>query len=114
MFKKIKEVKTKISAKAISIAAAAAGFVLAAPACAYADGAIANAGKQARDGIIEEAQAFLPYLISIVFVIVGIMLIALGQRGKESAKQQAPQVIIGIACVMFAVSIGSLLVGWFK
>lgn len=112
MFKKIKEVKTKISAKAISIAAA--GFVLAAPACAYADGAIANAGKQARDGIIKEAQAFLPYLISIVFVIVGIMLIALGQRGKESAKQQAPQVIIGIACVMFAVSIGSLLVGWFK
>lgn len=114
MFKKLKEIKTKLSLKIIGAAATAAAFVTASPVCAYADGAIANAGKQARDGIVEEAQAFLPYLISIVFVIVGIMLIALGQRGKESAKQQAPQVIIGIACVMFAVSIGSLLVGWFK
>jgi hypothetical protein len=112
MFKKIKEVKTKISAKAISIAAA--GFVLAAPACAYADGAIANAGKKASEGILSEAKSFLPYLLSIVLVIIGIMLISLGQRGKEGAKQQAPQVIIGIACVMFAGSVATLLIGWFK
>lgn len=113
MFKKIKEVKTKISAKAISIAAAGTGFVLSSPLSAYA-GAISEAGKKAEDGILKEAKAFLPSLIAIVLVIVGIMLIALGQRGKEGAKQQAPQVIIGIACVMFAASIATLITGWFK
>ncbi len=114
MLKKIKEVKEKLMLKMTAAMATVTGFVLATPALAYADGAIANAGKQASEGIIGEAKAFLPYLLSIVLVIVGIMLIALGQRGKEGAKQQAPQVIIGIACIMFAGSIATLLVGWFK
>ena len=113
MFKKIKEVKTKISAKAISIAAAGTGFVLSSPLSAYA-GAISEAGKKASEGILSEAKSFLPYLLAIVLVIIGIMLISLGQRGKEGAKQQAPQVIIGIACVMFAGSVATLLIGWFK
>ena len=63
---------------------------------------------------MDESKSFLPYLLSIGLVIVGVMLIALGQRGKEGAKQQAPQVIIGIACIMFAGSVATLLVGWFK
>lgn len=114
MLKKIKKLKEKSALKITAAMATVTGFVLAMPAFAYADGAIANAGKQASEGIVKEAKAFLPYLLSIVLVIVGIMLIALGQRGKEGAKQQAPQVIIGIACIMFAGSIATLLVGWFK
>lgn len=114
MFKKLKEIKEKMSLKMMTAMAAGTGFVLAAPASAYADGAIANAGKKASEGILSEAKSFLPYLLSIVLVIIGIMLISLGQRGKEGAKQQAPQVIIGIACIMFAGSVATLLVGWFK
>ena len=113
MFKKLKEIKENMSLKMMTAMAAGTGFVLSSPLSAYA-GAISDAGKKASEGIMDEAKSFLPYLLSIVLVIVGVMLIALGQRGKEGAKQQAPQVIIGIACIMFAGSVATLLVGWFK
>ncbi len=113
MLKKLKEMKEKMSLKMMTAMAAGTGFVLSSPLSAYA-GAISDAGKKAEEGILKEAKSFLPSLIAIVLVVVGIMLIALGQRGKEGAKQQAPQVIIGIACVMFAASIATLITGWFK
>lgn len=77
-------------------------------------GALTEAAKQGADGISDEAKSMLPYLLVIVFVIAGLALILTGRRGKESVKELAPQVIVGVCFIVFGASIAAWVFGLFK
>lgn len=77
-------------------------------------GALTEAAKQGAEGLSKEAVSALPYLLLIVLLVAGISLIVLGRRGKESVKELAPQVIIGIALVVFASPIALWMIGLFN
>lgn len=77
-------------------------------------GALTNAAKKGAEGISNETVNMLPYLILIVLLVAGVSLILLGRRGKESVKELAPQVVIGIALIIFATPIAAWMIGLFS
>lgn len=76
-------------------------------------GALTEAAKQGSEGIKNEVISVLPYLLLVVLLVAGVSLIVLGRRGKESVKELAPQVIIGIALILFASPIALWMIGLF-
>lgn len=77
-------------------------------------GALTDAAKQGAEGLTSEFKNLLPWLIAIVVSVGGLVLIATGRRGKEGVKELAPQIVIGIAMIIFAIPIALWLFGIFK
>ena len=114
--KKLNQTMRNIKRKLIYLAAAMSPLLLTGNAFAsnsISGGAITDAAKQASDGISNESTSVLPYVLIIVLVVAGLSLILLGRRGKESVKELAPQVLLGIALIIFAAPIGLWMIGIF-
>ncbi len=58
-------------------------------------------------GVFTDIQPFTYILCAAAIVILGIMLIAGGEKGREKAKSWAPAILIGALCISGAVTIGS-------
>ncbi len=93
-------------------AAMCAVLTCAAPAFA-SGGALSSAANNAAQGIQAEAKSAVIPIVTIVLIIIGVMLIVGGQRGREMAKSQAFSTIIGIALIAGAGAIAAWSVGLF-
>lgn len=100
--------------KPICRMSAVMGAVFASSSMAFATGgALSSAANNAAQGIQAEAKSAVVPIVTIVLIIIGIMLIAGGQRGREMAKSQAFSTIIGIALIAGAGAIAAWGVGLF-
>lgn len=59
------------------------------------------------EGIINQVSPFVYVLCAAAIVVLGIMLICGGEKGREKAKSWAPAILIGAACISGAVTIGN-------
>ncbi len=104
-------IKKVIVGTSIACIGAASAF---AESTSVSGGALTEAAKKGAEGISKETVSVLPYLLLIVLLVAGVALILLGRRGKESVKELAPQVVIGIALVLFAAPIAAWMIGLFN
>ena len=79
----------------------------------FADGKIGQAGKQAAEGIQSAGQSIVKWLVMIVLVVAGVVLIIGSQRQKESLKEKAPLVLLGVALIVGAAAFAKIIFGWF-
>ncbi|MEE3439815.1 hypothetical protein [Ruminococcus sp.] len=56
--------------------------------------------------VFKEIQPFVYILCAAAVVVLGVMLIAGGEKGREKAKSWAPAILIGSLCISGAVTIG--------
>lgn len=115
MLKKIMEKCRKgINGIAIGLMSAAMCTTTALAGTDVSGGALTEAAKQGAEGISNEVKNMLPWLLLIVIVLGGLSLVLLGRRGKESVKELAPQIIIGVCLIIFGSAIAAWLFGLFK
>lgn len=57
--------------------------------------------------VFTDIQPFVYILCAAAIVVLGIMLIAGGEKGREKAKSWAPAILIGALCISGAVTIGN-------
>ena len=58
-------------------------------------------------GVFSDIQPFVYILCAAAIVVLGVMLIAGGEKGREKAKSWAPAILIGSLCISGAVTIGN-------
>jgi hypothetical protein len=108
--KKNKKVTGRFLAVLCSICTAA--LMLTFPASPVFADAISDAAKKGSEGFVETLQAALPYILTAVVAIVGVVLIIGGQRTKEDVKAEAPHKIIGVVLVMMAGGVAAAFIAW--
>jgi len=106
--------KNKVKEIVGSVMISASMFMAAAIPVYGADNKIIDAAKKGGDSVLGTLQGLLPYLVPVIIAILGLVLIIGGERGKEDSKQKAPQIIIGIICVVMAGAITTTMIAWFK
>lgn len=106
------KLKNWVNKKATAVMAGIMGAFAFLPQCVYAD-AFSDAAEQAASGIQASAAGAAKWLLMIALVIAGLMLIIGTQRQKDGIKEQAPLVLLGIALIVCAGAISTLIFGWF-
>ena len=56
--------------------------------------------------VFSDIQPFVYIICAAAIVVLGIMLIAGGEKGREKAKSWAPAIVVGALCISGAVTIG--------
>lgn len=105
----IKKAKENIGKLLTAITVAAMVFMVSP---AYCD-KISDASKQAAEGIQSSAQGSAKWLLTIALVVGGIIFIIGSSRQREGAKEKAPMIVLGIAMIVCAVPLATLIFGWF-
>lgn len=74
---------------------------------------IEDASKQAAEGVQSSAQGAAKWLLVIVLVVGGLIFIAGSSRQRETAKERAPGILLGLAMIVCAVPLAGIIFGWF-
>lgn len=74
---------------------------------------IGQAAEQAAKGWQETIQGAMKWILAIVIVGMGAIFVFGNQRKKEEQKEKIPDIIIGIALVIFGISIAGIIFNWF-
>lgn len=112
MIKVITKIKNKFY---LAMAGVTTGLlsVLPTPMIAYAD-QIGDTANKAADGIHDTAVGTVKPIVTIVAIIAAIILIAGGERGKQSVMSKAGVVILAIAIIIWAPNLINTVIGWFE
>lgn len=72
-----------------------------------------DASKQAAEGIQVSVQGAVKWLLVIVMVVGGLIFIIGTSRQRETAKERAPGILLGVGMIVCAVPLAAIIFGWF-
>ena len=110
MLTKIKNSKEKIALIIGNVSIAIAVMIMCNPVLCDTLG---KASENAAKGIQTTAQGMVKWILAIVLVVAGFICIAGSQRQREGMKEKAPLAAIGVALILGAIGVATLIVGWF-
>lgn len=112
LWKKGKSVFAVFSQKGIGIYLLLAGVLAGTSGISYAD-QFSNAAKQAAEGIQTSAQGAVKWIVAGILVVLGLIFLVGTQHQKENAKGEIFMKLIGVAIIIGAIPIATLIFGWF-
>ena len=78
----------------------------------YAD-QFSSAAKQAAEGMQTSAQGAVKWIVAGILVVLGLIFLVGTQHQKENAKGEIFMKLIGVALIIGAIPIATLVFGWF-
>lgn len=74
---------------------------------------IADASKQAAEGLQVSVEGAVKWLLAIVLIVGGLIFIIGSSRQRESAKERVPGILLGVGMIVCAVPFAAIIFGWF-
>ena len=88
------------------------GILMGSSGICYAD-QFSSAAKQAAEGMQTSAQGAVKWIVAGILVVLGLIFLVGTQHQKENAKGEIFMKLIGVAIIIGAIPIATLIFGWF-
>ena len=98
--------------KGIAISMVLCGILMGSSGICYAD-QFSSAAKQAAEGMQTSAQGAVKWIVAGILVVLGLIFLVGTQHQKEIAKGEIFMKLIGVALIIGAIPIATLVFGWF-
>ena len=109
---KRKESRKVFYQKGIAISMVLCGILMGSSGICYAD-QFSSAAKQAAEGMQTSAQGAVKWIVAGILVVLGLIFLVGTQHQKENAKGEIFMKLIGVALIIGAIPIATLVFGWF-